>query len=155
MTSHGENVFPMRPRNEAGWQAALDLMTGKHLLERDRLSPYEGILAQPATNFRFGLQDQKDVLAYLIANFGAGSRPRAVRSDKEIPLDEGKLGKARFVEYYLPPDPLNRAGVGSQPQGEIALSRNRIAYTLQARRQAVLSASGTFAAGWAERPVIV
>ena len=131
MVCHGENFFPLRPRNEAGWQAALDLMMGKNLFERDKAGSAEGILAPPATNFRFGVQDRKDVLAYLIKNFGADSKPRAVRSDKQVALDEAKLGRAQFIEYYLTPDASNREAAASQPQGEIGAEQNRIAYTLQ------------------------
>ena len=131
MTCHGENFFPMRPRNAAGWQAGLDLMMGRNLFDRDRVNSYEGILAPPATNFRFGYQDRKDVLEYLIKNFGADSKPRAVRPEKETPLDEAKLAKAQFIEYYLTPDASNRDAAAGQPQGELARSRNRILYTLQ------------------------
>ena len=132
MTCHGENFVPGRPRNAAGWQAALDLMMGRGLHDRDRTNPYEGILAPPATNFRFGLQDRKDLLEYLIKNFGPESRPRAVRPDREMALDEAKLGKAQYIEYFLTPD-ASRAGGGAagQPQGELAASRNRILYTIQ------------------------
>jgi mono/diheme cytochrome c family protein len=101
MSCHGENFFPMRPRNAAGWQAAIDLMMGKNLFDRDRTNPYEGILVPPATNFRFGYQDRKDLLAYLIQNFGPDSKPRGVRPERETPLDEAKLGKAQYIEYYL------------------------------------------------------
>jgi streptogramin lyase/mono/diheme cytochrome c family protein len=129
---HGENFFPMRPRNEAGWQAALDLMMGRNLYDRDKAGSAEGILAPPATNFRFGAQDRKDVLAYLIKHFGADSKPRAVRSDNEVPLDEAKLAKAQYIEYYLKPDaPGGATAAASQPQREIATYRNRVAYTLQ------------------------
>jgi mono/diheme cytochrome c family protein len=131
MTCHGENFFPLRPRNEAGWQAALDLMMGRNLIDRDKANSAEGILAPPATNFRFGLQDRKDVLAYLIKNFGADSKPRAVRSDKEVTLDEAKLAKAQYIEYYLTTDASNREVTAAQPQGEIGNYQNRIAYTLQ------------------------
>ena len=134
MTCHGENFFPMRPRNAAGWQAGLDLMMGKNLQDRDRTNSYEGILAPPATNFRFGYQDRKDVLEYLIKNFGADSKPRAVRSDTDTPIDEAKLAKAQFIEYYLPPDAATRdqaAAGAAQPQGELAASSTRILYTLQ------------------------
>jgi streptogramin lyase len=131
MTCHGENFVPARPRSAAGWQAALDLMMGKNLHDRDRMSPYEGILAPPATNFRFGLQDRKDLLEYLIKNFGADTRPRAVRSDTEMSLDEAKLGKAQYIEYFLAPDASKADGAAGQPQGELAASRNRILYTLQ------------------------
>jgi streptogramin lyase len=133
MSCHGENFFPMRPRNAAGWQAGLDLMMGKSLFDRDRTSPYEGILAPPATNFRFGYQDRKDLLAYLIQNFGPDSKPRGVRPEQETPLDEAKLGKAQYIEYYLAPDAPKAQAQSDpgQPQGELAASQNRILYTLQ------------------------
>ena len=38
LVCHGEHVFPMRPRHDAGWQAAIDLMTGTHLCDRDRIA---------------------------------------------------------------------------------------------------------------------
>src|SRR5262245_8059716 len=38
MVCHGEHGFPLRPRHDAGWQAASDLMTGKHLCDRDRIA---------------------------------------------------------------------------------------------------------------------
>jgi len=131
MTCHGENFIPGRPRNEAGWQAALDLMMGRGLYDRDRTNPYEGILAPPATNFRFGYQDRKDLLEYLVKNFGLDKKPRAVRVDKEMTLDEAKLGKAQYIEYYLTPDASSRPAVAGQPQGEFAQSSNRILYTMQ------------------------
>jgi streptogramin lyase len=131
MTCHGENFFPMRPRNAAGWQAGLDLMLGKNLHDRERVNSYEGILAPPATNFRFGYQDRKDVLEYLIANFAPESGLRAVKPEKETPLDEAKLAKAQYIEYYLTPNETNRDQAAGQPQGELAVSRNRILYTLQ------------------------
>ena len=131
MNCHGENFFPSRPRSAAGWQAGLDLMLGKNLQERERVNSYEGILAPPATNFRFGFQDRKDVLEYLIKNFGDGSKPRAVRPDAELALDEAKLAKAQYIEYYLTPDATSTDNAAGQPQGELASSRNRILYTLQ------------------------
>src|SRR3954451_1501288 len=131
MVCHGENYFSLRGRNEAGWQAAIDLMMGKNGFDRDRVNSAEGILAPPASGFRFGVQDRKDVLAYLIKNFGPDSKPRAVRSDRDVPLDEAKLGKAHFIESFLEPNPASQTATGVQPQGEIALSRNRIMYTAQ------------------------
>ena len=98
MVCHGENFAPRRPRDAAGWQAALDLMMGRSLFERERVSSTEGILALPASHFRFGFQDRKDLLDYLIAHFGADSTPRAVRPETDIPLDEAALGKAQFIE---------------------------------------------------------
>ena len=130
MNCHGENFFPSRPRSAEGWEAGLNLMLGKSLQDRERTNSYEGILAPPATNFRFGYQDRKDVLAYLIKNFGADSKPRAVRTD-ELPIDEAKLAKAQYIEYYLTPDATSTESAAGQPQGELAASRNRILYTLQ------------------------
>jgi streptogramin lyase len=137
---HGENFFSMRPRNEAGWQAAIDLMVGKNLYDRDRISSAEGILAPPATQFRFGAEDRKELLAYLTKHLGEGAKPRAVRSDKEVQLDEAKLAKAQFIEYYLKTDApkggaATSAAAGGQPQGELANSNTRIAYTLQLDNQ--------------------
>jgi streptogramin lyase/mono/diheme cytochrome c family protein len=131
MTCHGENFIPGRPSNAAGWQAALDLMMGRGLHDRDRTNPYEGILAPPATNFRFGLQDRKDLLEYLIKNFGADSKRRAVRPETETPIDEAKLAKAQYIEYFLTPDAQSGGAAAGQPRGELAQSRNRILYTIQ------------------------
>jgi len=131
MTCHGENFIPGRPSNAAGWQAALDLMMGRGLHDRDRTNPYEGILSPPATNFRFGLQDRKDLLEYLIKNFGADSKRRAVRPETETPLDEAKLAKAQYIEYFLTPDAPRGGTAAGQPRGELAQSRNRILYTIQ------------------------
>ena len=71
------------------------------------------------------------MLDYLIKNFGADSKPRAVRPDKEMLLDEAKLGKAQYIEYYLTPDSSNPTTAAGQPQGELAQSSNRILYTMQ------------------------
>jgi streptogramin lyase len=131
MTCHGENFVPGRPRTAGGWQAALDLMMGKGLHDRDRTNPYEGILSPPATNFRFGYQDRKDLLEYLVKNFGDDKRPRAVRPENEMALDEAKLGKAQYIEYFLTPDAPKGGAAAGQPQGELATSSNRILYTVQ------------------------
>jgi streptogramin lyase len=101
MNCHGENTFPLKPRSAAGWKAGLDYMLGKTLTDRDKEKFGEGTLAGSASNFRFGLQDRKDVLEYLTKNFGLDKKPRAVRTDKELPIDEAKLAKAEFIEYYL------------------------------------------------------
>jgi mono/diheme cytochrome c family protein len=98
MNCHGENTFPMQPRSASGWKLGLDYMMGKTLIDRDKERFGEGTLAGSASNFAFGLQDRQDVLAYLQKNFGLDKKPRAVRSDKEIPLDEARLGIAEFIE---------------------------------------------------------
>ena len=62
MNCHGENSFPMSPRSAAGWKSALDYMLGKALAENEKRGLGEGILAGSASNFRFGIQDRKDVI---------------------------------------------------------------------------------------------
>ena len=54
---------------------------------------------------QFESQQQRDeVVAYLAKHFGPESRKRTVKWDKEVPLDEAKLGKAMFIEYYFKPN---------------------------------------------------
>jgi streptogramin lyase len=101
MNCHGENFFPMSPRSAQGWKFGLDKMMGKALADHDRVSLGEGVLAGNASSFRFGLQDRKDVLEYLTKNFGLDKKPRAVKTQKEMPLDEAQLGKAEYIEYYM------------------------------------------------------
>ena len=98
---HGENTFPMRTRSASGWRLALEHMQGKNLLENDKDRFGGGMLAGAASNFRFGIQDRKDVLEYLTKNFGVDKKPRAVRTDKEWPIDEAALAKAQYIEYYV------------------------------------------------------
>ena len=46
-------------------------------------------------------QEREDLVQYLGKQFGPGSRNRAVKYDKETPLDEAKLAKAMYIEYYF------------------------------------------------------
>jgi len=132
MNCHGENYFPARPASEGSWKARLDVMMGKGLYDKDKVGYGDGILAPPGTSFGLGIEDRKNVIAYLAKNFPNGSPVRAVRTDKEIPLDEAKLGKAQFIEYYLPLDPVNAGpGGNSVDQSEGGLPGHRVAYTLQ------------------------
>jgi virginiamycin B lyase len=100
MNCHGENYFPGAPRSAEGWKAGLDFMMGRALADNEKRGFGEGVLAGSASNFRFGLQDRKDVLEYLTKHFGPDTKRRAVRSDKEMPLDEAQLAKAQYIEYY-------------------------------------------------------
>ena len=100
MQCHGENFFPTSPRSPQGWKFGLDKMMGVNLPTRERGSLGEGVLSGNASAFGFGLQDRKDVLEYLTKNFGLTSKPRAVKTDVEMPLDEALLGKAQYIEYY-------------------------------------------------------
>src|SRR5215510_7175451 len=102
---HGENFLPGRPGNLAAWTARLDRMMGKANWDRAAASYAEGLLNYRASALRFSLQDREDLLQYLVKNFGPDTKPRAVRIEQEMPLEESKLGKAMYIEYYLPPDP--------------------------------------------------
>ena len=63
------------------------------------------LLAYRDVELRFSRQDREELVAYMVKNFGPDAKPRRVRTDQEMPLDEAKLGKAMYIEYYLPPDP--------------------------------------------------
>lgn len=102
---HGENFIPSRPGSAAVWTARLDRMMGTALPGRAAASYAEGLLSYRASALRFSRQDRDDLFSYLVKNFGPDAKPRAVRVAQEMPLDEAKLGKAMYIEYYLPPDP--------------------------------------------------
>jgi streptogramin lyase/mono/diheme cytochrome c family protein len=105
MICHGENWLSSRPGSAEVWEARLDRMMGTALSERPAASYAEGLLTHRNQALRFSLEDREALLAYMVANFGPDAEPRFVRIDDEIPLDEEKLGKAMYMEYYLPPDP--------------------------------------------------
>src|SRR5207237_5008349 len=94
-----------QPVTEAVVHARDDRMMGKANFYRPANSYAEGLLSFRAQQFRFARQDREDLVAYLVKNFGAGTPPRNVRTVQETPLDEAKLGKAMFMEYYVPEDP--------------------------------------------------
>ena len=102
---HQENFLPGRPGSAASWTTRLDRMMGTHLPTRAAQSYAEGLLSYRASALGFSRQDRDDLFAYMVKNFGPGAKPRAVRVEQEMPLDEAKLGKAMYIEYYLPPDP--------------------------------------------------
>ncbi|MGH9254128.1 MAG: carboxypeptidase regulatory-like domain-containing protein, partial [Vicinamibacterales bacterium] len=111
MICHGENFLPGRPATEAVWSARIDHMAGGLLRDRDAATYAEGLLSARNSVLPFSRQDRADLLAYMVKNFGPGARPRAVKSERDAPIDEAALGKAMYIEYYLPPDP---PGQGSQ-----------------------------------------
>lgn len=94
MYCHGRNFFPARPLAEAQWNHFVDLMLNAQT-ERGAMIP-AGTLSQ---------KDRETIVAYLTKNFGPTSPKRALKVDTEFPLDEAALGKAMYVEYYLPLDP--------------------------------------------------
>ena len=102
---HGENFLPSRPGSAAAWTARLDRMMGTFLPTRAAASYAEGLLSYRAQTLGFSRQDRDDLLAYMVKHFGPDAKPRNVRVEQEMPLDEAKLGRAMYIEYYLPPDP--------------------------------------------------
>jgi len=104
MVCHGENFISTRPATAGAWTARIDRMMGAQLSTKPAASYAEGLLTYRAGELRFSRQDREDLLAYLVKNFGPSVTPRAVRIEQEMPLDEAKLGKAMYVEYYLTPD---------------------------------------------------
>ena len=102
---HGENFLPTRPAGRATWTQRIDRMMGAQLATKTAESYAEGLLSYRASTLRFSRQDREDLLAYMVKNFGPDATPRAVRIDQEMPLDETKLSKSMYIEYYLTPDP--------------------------------------------------
>jgi virginiamycin B lyase len=102
---HTENWLPSRPTDAAGWNARIDRMMGTANFERPAASYAQGLLNYRNSALRFSLKDRADLHAYLVKNFGLGSKPRTVRVEREMPFDEARLGKAMYIEYYLTPDP--------------------------------------------------
>src|SRR5258706_14287833 len=105
MICHGENFLSTQPASAGGWALRLDRMMGKNLFDQPPASYAEGLLTYRASELRFSREDGEELLQSLTKNFGPGAQPRAVRIDKELPLEEARLGKAQFIEYYLTPDP--------------------------------------------------
>ena len=90
---HGKNFLPSRPYHETQWTHFVDLM----------LSPTapRGAMIPAGT---FSAKDRETVIAYLARNYGPTSTKRALKVDAEFPVDETVLGKAMYIEYYLPLD---------------------------------------------------
>ena len=104
MVCHGENFFPSRPGTERQWKSRIEHMVGSTLSEQDPTRYAQGLLSYRASMFRFSRKDRDDLLAYSVKNFGPDSTARRVRIDQHMPIDEEALGKAMYIEYYLPTD---------------------------------------------------
>jgi len=91
---HGPNFIPSHQWNEEQWNHAVDFMTGKG-------NP-QGAMIQPKD---LSPQDRADAIQYLVKNFGPDSKPRALKVESDMPVDEAKLAKAEYIEYYFPDDP--------------------------------------------------
>ena len=110
MRCHDENFIPARPASEDVWKARLGHMTGAELDVRDSRAYNEGALAGRVQWFPFSTKDKAEFIAYVTKQYGPGAKPRFVRAEQEVPLDEASLGKAMFMEYYLP---IDAPGTGS------------------------------------------
>jgi streptogramin lyase len=105
MICHGENFLSTQPATIGTWNLRVDRMQGRNLFDKTAASYAEGLLSFRASALRFSREDRETLVQYLAKNLGPDKPPRAVRVDKELPLDEAKLGKAEYIEYYLTPDP--------------------------------------------------
>jgi streptogramin lyase len=105
MICHGENFLSTQPATIGTWNLRLDRMQGRNLFDKTAASYAEGLLSFRASALRFSREDRDTLVQYLAKNLGPDKPPRAVRVDQEMPLDEAKLGKAEYIEYYLTPDP--------------------------------------------------
>ena len=107
---HDENFLPARPASADVWRARVGHMSGSELNERDSRSYNEGALSGRVQWFPFSIKDREQFIEYATKNWGPDAKPRFVRAEREVPLDEAVLSKAMFIEYYLPIDP---PGTGS------------------------------------------
>lgn len=112
-TCHDENFLPARPAGEAVWRARVGHMAGYDLDTRDSRSYNEGALAGRVQWFPFAMKDRDEFVAYAVKHWGPDAKARFVRSEQEVPLDEATLGKAMFMEYYLP---IDAPGTGSSSE---------------------------------------
>jgi virginiamycin B lyase len=95
MYCHGRNFFPTKQYPEPTWNTLIDVMVGiGATADRGAMIPAGTLSAA----------DRQTVLAYLTKHFGPSSERRGLKMDAEFPLDEAALGKAMYVEYYLPLD---------------------------------------------------
>ena len=93
MYCHGKNFFPARQLPEVTWSTFIDVMEGK--------GSERGAMIPPGT---LSAADRATITAYLTKHFGPAATKRGLKVDADFPLDEAALGKAMYVEYYLPLD---------------------------------------------------
>jgi streptogramin lyase len=60
--------------------------------------------------FPFSMKDREEFIEYATKNWGPDAKPRFVRAERDVPMDEAVLGKAMFIEHYLP---IDAPGTGS------------------------------------------
>jgi len=85
---HSPNLFGSRQLPAAAWNAYVEMMLQNGSIPRGFSSP----------------QEREELVQYLGRHFGPESPKRAVKFERETPLDEAKLAKAMYVEYYLKPN---------------------------------------------------
>jgi virginiamycin B lyase len=88
MGCHGPDMFGSHHMPAAAWNAFIDMMLKNGSIPRGFSSP----------------QEREELAEYLGKHFGPDSRKRTVKFDKPVPLDEAKLAKAMYIEYYLAPN---------------------------------------------------
>jgi virginiamycin B lyase len=99
MYCHGKSFFPSKQYHETQWNHFIDQMLDG--------GGMRGALIPPGT---LTTQDRATIVAYLGKHFGPSSPKRGLKADTDFPVDEAALGKAMWVEYYLPLDPKIDAG---------------------------------------------
>ena len=105
MICHGENFLSARPGGRSVWESRIGHMMGAALATGPATSYAMGLLTYRSGDPTFSREDRDALLEYMVQNFGPGAKPRRVRLTQELPIDEAQLGKAMYVEYYLPDDP--------------------------------------------------
>jgi virginiamycin B lyase len=99
MYCHGKSFFPSKQYHETQWSHFIDQMQDAQSLRGALIPP--GALSP---------QDRATIVAYLGKHFGPNSPKRGLKADTDFPVDEAALGKAMYVEYYLPLDSKLDAG---------------------------------------------
>src|SRR5688572_3260786 len=84
---HSPDVFGLKQLPAAAWNAFVEAMIKGGQVARG-----------------FSPQEREEVVQYLEKNFGPDARPRTIKWAREVPLDEAKLAKAMYIEYYLKPN---------------------------------------------------
>ncbi len=91
---HGPNFLPSRQWEADQWNSAIDFMQGNGNPAGAQIQPTD-----------LSKEDREVLVKWLVENFGPDSKPRAVKFQTEMPVDETKISKAEYIEYYFPLDP--------------------------------------------------
>lgn len=98
---HGVNFLPGKQFDRRAWESFVHYMT------REPAFRNGGIIKGPSLvdPSRISDADMPVLLDYLAANFGTGSKVRAVQQEQEPQLDPAALSKAMYIEYRFPNTP--------------------------------------------------